>query len=170
MSDHWYVLHLNAEQWAIGPLDLGRSGGKLFPKIGPNQQLQGFQEAVKEALEGAEPLPVGEYALTFYVWRSRDTYEGAKKRVRKSQVDATNIQKGLEDALQGVLFGNDRDVRDVRTVVVEQSENTTPGIAIHARLWYGFDPDELPEFVWRKLEPPESPTQVTLWGDGESVF
>lgn len=168
MSEHWYVLHLNAEQWAIGPLDMGRNKGKLFPKIGPNPQLVGFQQAVKEALSWVEQLPEGQYALTFYVWRSRDIYEGANKRVRKSQVDATNIQKGLEDALQGVLFGNDRDVRDIRTVVVEQGVDVTPGIAICARNWYGFDPDELPQFVWQQLEPEDDPKSIPIWGAGDT--
>jgi len=165
MTDRWFTLGLNAEQWAIGPLDIGRKNGGVFPRIGPNLQLVAFQEAVREALLDVEPLPPGEYSLTFYIWRSRDTYEGTRKKVKKSQVDATNIQKGLEDALQGVLFGNDRSVRDVRTVVVEQHADVTPRIAIRASVWVGFNPDELPQFVWDKLdECTEAPEpQLQIW-------
>lgn len=163
---YWYVLPLNAEQWAIGPLDLGRRGGKVYPKIGPNLQLVGFQNAVREVLAGEEQLPDGQYSLTFYIWRSRDSYEGQTRRVTKSQVDATNIQKGLEDALQGTLFGNDRDVRDVRTVVVEQSADTVPRIVIRAEVWGGFDPDELPQHVWERVDSIEHPeAQIKLWTD-----
>lgn len=167
MKDFWYVLHLNAEPWAIGPLGVGRKSGGLFPYIGPNQQLVGFQEGVKEDLEGVDPLPEGEYSLTFYIWRALDTYQNVRK-IRKHQVDATNIQKGLEDALQGVLFDNDRSVRDVRTVIAEQSAETRPRLLIRASLWEGLDPDEIPEHVWQKAEAPEERRlQTHLWGDDQ---
>lgn len=168
MNDYWYVVHLNTEPWAIGPLGVGKKNGKFFPYIGANAQLVGFQEAVKDELKDVSPLPDGEYRLTFYIWRALDTYESVKKSVKKNMVDATNMQKGLEDALQGVLFDNDRKVRDIRTVIVEQSADTRPFIIIRADLWPGLDPDEVPEHVWQKTETPEErELQTHLWGDDE---
>lgn len=163
MSHRWYVLNINAEPWAIGSLDIGRRNGKIFPRIGPNLQLKSFQEAVKEELEGVEMMPPGEYVLEFFIWRSIDSYDGAGKRVKKNQVDATNIQKGLEDALQGVLFNNDRAVRDVSTVIVEQAENVEPRIVIHCRPWEGFSSKDIPDHVWVKIdEASPRPSQTEL--------
>ncbi len=134
MVDRWIYLPINPEPWAVGELSLGRKNGKLFPKMSPNKQLQAYQDAVREALEDQDMLPVGQYSLTFYFWRLRSQYQGRTRRVRKHQVDATNMQKALEDALQGMLFDNDRNVQDIHSVIVGQGPDINPKILIRASL------------------------------------
>ena len=93
-----------------------------------------YQNAVREELDG-EPMLVGEMRrLTFYFFRRVDRYIDAADRVRsRNYADATNLQKGLEDALQGILFENDREVVDIRSVIVQQGHEVDPGfVVIHA--------------------------------------
>jgi Holliday junction resolvase RusA-like endonuclease len=152
-DDYWYCLGLNPEPWAVGDIGIGRKGGKHFARMSPNANLASFQEAVREALEGCNQLPLGEYKLTFYLWRQQVQYLNSKdKRVTRNQADATNMQKALEDALQGVLFDNDRNVRDIRTVIVEQGKNVKPAIVIHAQMAPELNPDEIPNHIWDAID------------------
>lgn len=148
--EYWYCFHMQTEPWTTGRVSIGRKDGHVHGRLSPDAQLQVFQEAVREELLDVDPLPPEQkYKLTFYIWRTIETYETpAGRRVTKKVVDATNIQKGLEDALQGILIGNDRDVADIRTVLVEQSAETKPFIAIRAEVWEGLDPTEIPESIW----------------------
>lgn len=136
MSDdwHWFVLDVNPEPWAIGDLSVGRRGGKAFPMVGRNQQLHMYKEAVREELGDPGLWFDGKVELRFYFWRRRDEYKTPQARThRKHEADATNMQKATEDALQGVLFKNDKDVNDVRSVVVEQGADVYPRVVIAIR-------------------------------------
>lgn len=117
----WFCVGINPEPWAVGPLSVGRRRGGLFPIMGQNAQLAAYQEAVREELgDGYEPLK-GRYKIRFYFWRNQADYKTSSgKSHRKHIADATNMQKALEDALQGVLFENDRDTWDIRSVIVDQ--------------------------------------------------
>lgn len=157
MSDNmrWYVLEVNPEQWAIGDVSVGRKNGKLYPSVGRNAELYNYQQAVKEILDGSQMLPEGKYRLEFFFWRQQSVYTGAKKKVKKNQVDATNLQKALEDALQGVLFGNDRDVVDIHSVIVEQGPDVRPLIVLGVEYLGTRMSDtifELPQAVYECIE------------------
>lgn len=150
----WFVLNLNPEPWRIGPVSVGRGGGgKLFPVVGRDQQLAAFQEAVRELL-GPQTMIDRPVKLTFYFWREQAAYTGkSEKQIRKHQVDATNMQKATEDALQGVFFDNDSLVRDIRSVIVEQGADIKPRIVIHVEecvteLWF----ENIPADVLAKLD------------------
>lgn len=142
----YITIPLNAEPWAIGPLGIGYKGKKPYPTVAPNPQLASFKEAVKEHFEGGTyTLPYAEVEIEFYFWRRLDQYFGPSgRRVTKSAADATNLQKGLEDALQGILFGNDRNVRSVKSVIMDQSRTTEPMILVCATQFHNpleFPPD-----------------------------
>lgn len=124
----WYILEINPEPWAIGPIGYSRRGGKMSAYVGRNQQLDTYKEAVKEALEDMETTKLeGKIALRFFFWRTRADYQNYQSRtVRKHEADTTNLQKATEDALQGILFDNDKDVVDVHSSLVDQSP-TSPG-------------------------------------------
>ncbi len=128
-----YTLWLNPEPWAVGTISSGRKNGKIFSRISPDPNLAAFQRAVKEELIGVPMLPSDYTKITFFFWRQQAVYlDSLDRRRHRNQADATNMQKGLEDALQGILFENDRDVQDIRSVIIEQGLNITPCIVIQA--------------------------------------
>jgi Holliday junction resolvase RusA-like endonuclease len=130
----WYALKVNPEPWAVGPLDLGRKNGKVYATIGRNQQLAAYQDAIREELGDGHELIEGPVQLTFFFWRQRSAYTTPNQQQhRKHQADATNLGKALEDALQGVLFVNDKEVNDVRNVIVEQGPDVEGMILIRIK-------------------------------------
>ena len=148
MTDRWFTLDINPDPWAIGPLSMGKRNGKFFPKVGQNAQLASFKAAVAEVLDGVTPMPTGEYDLEFYFWRRLD----GTGRNTKHVSDATNLQKATEDALQGVLIDNDRNVRRIRSEVVDQGPDVRPLIVIRARLYDGLNPDSIPGHIWEQID------------------
>lgn len=148
MHVYWFHAPINPEPWAIGNISIGKKNGKAHGRMSPNAQLVAYKEAIAEYFASENPLPPGEYALTFYFFRALDDYEtGSGRRHRKHQADATNLQKATEDALQGVLIDNDRNVRDVRSVIVAQGPDVKPGVIIKMSHWEGSDLHEIPTFV-----------------------
>lgn len=130
----WLTLpDINPEPWTAPGMGVKRFNGKMRAVAFKSAALKAYQEAVGHAFEERYPdwAPLeGDVSLGLYLWRQLPTYEGSRGWVRKHTADATNLQKALEDALQGRLFANDRQVREVRTVVVEQGFETRPFIAI----------------------------------------
>jgi hypothetical protein len=164
----WYHLPLNPEPWAIGAI----SGNR----IAPNPGLVTYQNAVREELDGEPMLPKEMRKLTFYFFRRIDKYINTADRVQsRNAVDATNLQKGLEDALQGVLFENDREVRDIRSVIVQQGHDVDPAfVIIHAERVYttlpGADeiPSDLLEGAFRGPAPQLK--KQTRWQGADELF
>lgn len=174
MSDsgmRWFVLDLNPEPWAIGPVGYARRGGKMSAYVGRNQQLDAYKEAVREALGPGHVLITDSLVeLRFYFWRNRADYNTSQARThRKHEADLTNLQKATEDALQGVLFKNDKDVHDVHSIMVEQGPDVRGRVVIGLRPLSGgmaAAVAELPSHVHRMmdaLEETQSPgTQLTI--------
>lgn len=127
-----YALPVNPEPWRTPPFHPGRVGRKLIVKAGRDEQSHTFKEAVRELLvaQGAEMLPPP-YELHFHFYRQLATYETAKGSDHtKHHADATNMQKLAEDALQGILIDNDRNVRVVSSRIVEQGPRVEPMIVV----------------------------------------
>lgn len=150
----WFLLNLNPEPWAIGPVGYSRRGGRMSAYVGRNQQLDAYKQAVKEEL-GTQDQLTGKIVLRFFFWRNRAEYTTPQARThRKHEADLTNLVKSTEDALQGILFVNDKDVIDSHGVLVEQ------GPDVEGRIIIGVDsvpdlPDimgELPPEVWELLD------------------
>lgn len=126
---------INPEPWTSPTASVGRKGGRVYARMVKDRGLAVYQEAVREAivpaLEQVEPTdePI---TLAFYLWRERTRYVTKSGRTaQKNAADATNMQKALEDALQGVLFENDRQVRTITTHVMAQGPEVEPKILIH---------------------------------------
>jgi Holliday junction resolvase RusA-like endonuclease len=148
----WFVLALTAQPWAIGPLGVGFRGKKPYAYIGPNQQLQAYQEALREELDGAGVLE-GEVEVQLFIWRQLETAKNFGGRDRKAKTsDATNIQKATEDALQGILIENDRNVRRISTEIVAQDEDTKSCILVCVKPYQPLNPDVIPDPVWAEIE------------------
>lgn len=125
--DHgsWIIPEINPEPWTAPEVSIGRRGGKLAPQVFKREQLRQYQEAVHDyILDHYAPTPVEtELVLQFWFWRALDT-------PRSKQSDATNLQKATEDALHGLLFLNDAQVQDVRSIIVQQAVDVDPTIVI----------------------------------------
>ena len=161
----WYVLHLNPEPWAMGE---AYRAGKAGIKVAPNPNLRAYQDAVRGELEGEPKLPEARYHLQFYFFRQTAKYLDASDRVQqRNAADATNMQKALEDALQGVLFDNDRDVSKVESTIVAQGATVDPCIVIHVDLWHSSMKTimtDFPEDVKSKvMEGPVKPMSDNVW-------
>ena len=163
---HWFVLDVNPEPWAIGDLSVGRRGGKAFPMVGRNNQLHMYKEAVKEELDNPGIWFDGKIELKFFFWRRRDEYKTPQARThRKHEADGTNMAKATEDALQGVLFKNDKDVNRMEWTVVEQGPDVIPRVVVAIR--QGQDMPEVmaefPEYVGILLDEMDNVSSDNEW-------
>lgn len=134
-SDYqWFVLHVNPEPWTIGPVMVGRKKKGVYGTIGRNQGLYAYQQTVKAAVSYSGPMLEGSLELIMFFWRNRADYTTHQARtVRKNEADATNMGKALEDALQGVLYKNDKDVKINHNFVIEQGPAVTGKIVLGVR-------------------------------------
>jgi Holliday junction resolvase RusA-like endonuclease len=169
----WFALPVNPEPWTVGPLNVGRKNGGLYPYMGAAQQLVAFQEAIREEFGEGHQKIVGDVTIRFYFWRQQATYEATSGRKhRKHTTDATNMQKALEDALQGILYDNDRDVKDIRSYIVGQGPDVTPRIVIAVQP--GQRAAELPREVLMLIERLDNPVIEVdadkLYRDAGGVF
>ncbi len=154
---HWFLIDVNPEPWAVGPVGSGRKNGKLYSYVGRNDQLWHFQQAVKEDLGKPGIYFEGKMELQFYFWRRRDEYQTYQARGhRKHEADLTNLQKATEDALQEILFKNDKDSNDIHSVMVAQGPDVIGKIVVAIR--QGVDNPKVifPVEITEKLEDMES--------------
>lgn len=162
----WFIINVNPEPWAIGPVGVSRRNGKLIPYVGRNAQLAAYQEAVREDL-GPQELMEGKFHLSFIFFRNRAEYETPQARThRKHEADLTNLQKATEDALQGVLFKNDKDVIEVHSIMAEQGPDVTGRILLSiyedpANFWS----DQVPMWILNKMDEQDEAEQTQLAED-----
>lgn len=160
----WFVLDINPEPWAVGPAGVARKSGKLIPYIGQNQQLKAYQNAVAELVGTQDSMLEGKIQLKFWFWRNRAEYTTPQARThRKHEADVTNLQKATEDALQGVLFKNDKDVVDIHSIMVAQGPDVQGKIVIYCEKFAMSErglTSNLPEEVRMDLEELDHPARV----------
>jgi hypothetical protein len=148
---HRYFLPINPEPWAVGKVGVGRRNGKTFPTVGPNAKLVSFQQEVKEWFEGQKiDMIPGDVELEFFFWRRLDKYQGPKRTVTANEADATNMQKATEDALQGILYPNDKAVRRITSEIVAQGTDIEGAIGIRATMYAPNEDDLLPGWLWEE--------------------
>jgi Holliday junction resolvase RusA-like endonuclease len=97
------------------------------------EQMKNYKDALREAIKQDGPINFGDIDLElhFIFWRQVANYETlAGNRSHAQVADATNMQKATEDALQGLLFNNDRQVRLVSSWVADQSDTVHPRVCI----------------------------------------
>lgn len=157
---YWYSIQgINPEPWEAPEGSVIRKNGFHVHMHSP-ERLTFYEESVAEEFVLQNPgfVNLGETELTvnFYLWRT----------VTGKNVDATNCQKALEDALQGVLYSNDTNNRWVSTWL-EQDETLDPFILINVN----FDTD-LTRNIYnlkRKLTPAAIRSASNVL-DGRDIF
>lgn len=130
----YWLSGINPEPWAIGsPFRRGSKG----LGISPNGKLKAYQDAVREEFPHQNAharLHEGELDVKFFFWRSS---------AHGNTADATNLMKSTEDALQGILYKNDKANLHVHSCIMEQAPATSPHILI-----------QVSEFVLPDIEVP----------------
>lgn len=129
-SGDWYVIDgINPEPWEAPTGEARRKkppAKGFYVQMVSSEQQRAFQQAVRDTMEetyGDVDLAVVDIRLEFYFWRQKGN--------ARNIADATNLQKSLEDALQGVLYKNDRQVKRITSEIVEQEADTEPLILVH---------------------------------------
>jgi Endodeoxyribonuclease RusA len=139
---------INPEPWSTGNvICYGKGRGTLSP----NLKMLNYQNAIREELtdridSGGTP-PVDVWAMDLHIYYFRSTERG-------HPADVTNLNKATEDALQGILFANDRINRKVTGEIIEQSPHVEyPGLIIVLRP-YEFVPDEHEDLLAEMVHAP----------------
>lgn len=165
----------------MGPMSVGRGKGGYFPKVGPNLQLQTYQNALKKSLEDNYPgieMITHEVELKFYFWRILEEWENLQsgRTNHDHDADTTNLQKGTEDALQGLLIKNDKQVKACSGVIIHQGSELSmnTGLVI-IRMSNPHDHEsEIPSKVWDNVSaiaPLEGGmVEFRLYVDPEELF
>jgi len=152
VTERWFVLDVNPEPWAIGPVGYSRRGGKMSAYVGQNKQLDTYKQTIREAMGTKEKLFDGKVSITFYFWRNRAEYKTpAASTHRKHEADATNLLKSTEDALQDVLYKNDKDNSHVQAYIVDQGPGVKGKVVICVKPYIAFNPDHIPNDVWGQI-------------------
>jgi hypothetical protein len=150
-----YAFPIQPEPWAMGIISIGRnkSSGKFIPIVSANPTVSAYEQAIASELErfGASlKLPL--YSVRFTFSRQLISYtklDGGT--ASRNQADVTNMQKATEDALQGVLIGNDRDViRTESRMAGPQTAETDPWVLVEVRYGctgYAFHETDLPSGI-----------------------
>lgn len=178
----WFVLEVNPEPWRIGPLGTKRAGKRVVPIVGRDTQGFAYKASIiEEITPKLDPLWTphqGRFVLEFLFWRNRADYETPQARThRKHEADVTNMQKLTEDALQGILFKNDKDTASITSSVVAQGPDV-PGLVV-----IGFTPlpeDFVASFSWVPAEVQKEiiaglsakvdPLDSNAWGEENNDF
>jgi Endodeoxyribonuclease RusA. len=180
MSDlppDWYILRMNPEPWAVGTISISRSNGKMHGMMSPNANLKSFQNQVREEMALQNPRMIeGSIGLEFWYWRQRVQYQSKNNRtITRNNADTTNMNKGLEDALQGILYANDSSVKKITGNMCRQDVDVdSPRIIIH--VWSVSDMDllhDLPVDILRESLAPaiEVEQPIDQWAQAsEDVF
>lgn len=125
---YWFVIPENPVPWTASATTKTSTfkGGRL----------EAYQNAIKEELASAECPIQPPYYVKFYFFRRFESgLQGSGRRTRGNQADATNMQKATEDALQGILFDNDREVREITSEIVEMGDNSMRGVVVEIAHW-----------------------------------
>jgi Holliday junction resolvase RusA-like endonuclease len=128
----WFVLPLNPVPWAVGPLGIIRKAGRFLPYMGRNQELHDFKVAVARAVKDQNPVMIrGKVKITCIFWRDQEEYKTPQARTaRKNEADTTNLLKATEDALQGIVYENDKDNNEVHGYIAAQAPGIRPRMVI----------------------------------------
>lgn len=132
------ITGINPEPWTA----------PLFTRTGQaysESQLRAYKEALASTFKMKYPEvePTEDiYEITFLFWREMADYEiGDGRKSRRNRADATNLQKSTEDALQGILYHNDRDCQIIHSYIVEQGPDVRSAIVVVFDAWPTYPAD-----------------------------
>lgn len=113
---------INPQPWRAGKFGKKRVGGKLISILIKDEGTAAYQEGLHEAVTGAlaelqVPLPVFPKGtllrVKFTYWYQIEQFRNLNtgRITTPKQPDTSNLTKATEDALQGLMYHNDKDNR-----------------------------------------------------------
>lgn len=124
---YYLVEGINPEPWEAPTASIGRKNGKTFVHMhknaGQRAYQEGFADAFKEQNDDWQYFD-DKVELEFHFWRQVD------RDTKANIADVTNLQKATEDALQGILFPNDRLVVKATSRIVQQGPDVEPKVLV----------------------------------------
>jgi Holliday junction resolvase RusA-like endonuclease len=130
------IQDLNPEPWTEGSPGFGFKGKQRYPVLVKDKRLRDYQEGIQENIKQAYPdllmYPDGvELHLICKFWRQLDSYtSGTGRETKRKVADATNMTKAIEDALQDILYKNDRQVKHSEGEIIMEGPDVSPRILI----------------------------------------
>lgn len=121
----------------MGPANVRRKGKGHYVQFGANGVLETYQHAIRQSLtEQGATVHEPDYSLRIWIARQIVQYQSTSgRKVTRNEADGTNILKGTEDALQGILITNDRRCAQGHWLMMGQDKDVIPLILIE--LAYG---------------------------------
>ena len=120
--EQWFVIPVNPQPWTVPPFQPGMKNGHMY--VSPGRDVKGgdFKDAVREEIiaQGAYMMKPP-YKIEFW-------FEHKLESDTSKEVDATNMQKLAEDALQGVVIDNDRHVKVITSHNFDQNDTANVGM------------------------------------------
>lgn len=161
----WYSVEgINPEPWESPDASVGRrKGGGFFVQMHSSARMRNYQDSIREEFARQNPNAIDMHSVAlsvqFYLWRD----------ATGKNVDATNCQKALEDALQGILYSNDTNNAFVSTFLF-QEKGIEPFILIRIEPWIDLDPSF--SQMKNKLTSPKRTGSIStiLSGDRGGIF
>lgn len=139
---------VNPEPWAIGTVNCyGKGRGTISPNLKMLNYQNAIREELTERLEYGGTIPDHEWPLDLRLYYFRSTERG-------HPADVTNLNKSTEDALQGILFANDRLNRRVTGEIIEQHPHVEHVGLVIVLENYEFDPDEHDDLLAEMVHAP----------------
>lgn len=124
-----FLFFTNPEPWRVPPMSPGRNKktGKLIVVSGRDELVASYQEEIRDELFRQDSFMMDPgYKIEFFFHRIKETINtGSGRRNTRSNADATNMQKAIEDALQGVVIDNDTDTVDIHSRIVPSGSMTS---------------------------------------------
>lgn len=91
--------------------------------------------------------------MEFHFWRKLETAEVDGKSITDKVVDLTNMVKASEDAMAGLLFNNDSQVRKQTNIIHQQDSDVIEGLVVICIQLFGPAAyEDLPPHVWERID------------------
>jgi len=123
--EQWFIVPVNPQPWTVPTFSAGMKNGHMFCSPAPDAKGNDFKEAVQEELRAQNAYMMkAPYRIEFW-------FDHKLESTRSKAVDATNMQKLAEDALQGIVIDNDRNVSEIHSYNFEQDGMAAGMFLIH---------------------------------------
>jgi len=125
MNDVYWIHDITPQPWEVQAQSYKAGGRWCKARLISPDQLREYRDELSRTFVQQYPLTLparGLLKVEFKFWRN--TADGAEL------ADATNLLKATEDALEGILYDNDRNNRLVSSEIIQQDDQAPNAIMV----------------------------------------